>query len=143
MVVIRPDRALLRQLEALYCATDKVVAAFSCPASGDCCHLATTGREPMLFPLELALILGALEDQGRPLPPPRPDGACAFLDPSRRCSVYAVRPFGCRTFFCDRRTGPRRFPEARLFDLTRRLTRLSDQQKEGVNPQAISRLLQA
>ena len=28
--------------------------------------------------------------------------ACPLLDAAGRCAVYAARPLGCRTFFCDR-----------------------------------------
>src|SRR5690606_799164 len=31
---------------------------------------------------------------------------CALLSDQGRCLVYAARPFGCRTFFCDRAQGP-------------------------------------
>ena len=47
-----------------------------------------------------------LRRQGRRLPPPREtdDGRCPFLDERARCLVYAARPLGCRTFFCERAT---------------------------------------
>lgn len=82
-------------------------AAFSCPATAECCQLAVTKREPWLWPTEWSLIEEHLEAEGRALPPPRPDGACPFLDAAgKRCTVYEARPSGCRTFFCHRRTGP-------------------------------------
>lgn len=30
------------------------------------------------------------------------EDACVFLDGRGRCRVYAARPLGCRTFFCER-----------------------------------------
>jgi Fe-S-cluster containining protein len=45
------------------------------------------------------------------VPEVRADGGCPFLEPDgKRCSVYASRPFGCRTFFCHRMRGPAREP---------------------------------
>ncbi|MCA2977070.1 MAG: YkgJ family cysteine cluster protein [Myxococcaceae bacterium] len=85
--------------------------AFSCPGSAECCQLATTGRPPWLWPSEWALLLEGLARARRPLPPARADGGCPFLDAAgRRCTVYEDRPFGCRTFFCHRVTGPSKPP---------------------------------
>jgi hypothetical protein len=49
---------------------------------------------------------------------------CPFLDGDLRCTIYAARPLGCRTFYCHRASGP---PVARreLADLVRRLEDLS------------------
>ncbi len=41
------------------------------------------------------------------MPPARADGGCRFLDETGlRCTVYEARPFGCRTYFCERGRGP-------------------------------------
>ena len=51
----------------------------------------------------------------RAAPPRRPDPkrlpmvelrACPLLSEDGRCRVYASRPFGCRTFFCDDAEAP-------------------------------------
>ncbi|MBV9128127.1 MAG: YkgJ family cysteine cluster protein [Verrucomicrobia bacterium] len=43
-----------------------------------------------------------------------------MLDPAtRRCRIYAARPFGCRTHFCRAAGGPYR--RAEVLDLIRRL----------------------
>ena len=31
---------------------------------------------------------------------------CTLLSDEGKCLVYASRPFGCRTFFCERARGP-------------------------------------
>ena len=32
--------------------------------------------------------------------------ACPLLSADGRCRIYASRPFGCRTFFCDDAEAP-------------------------------------
>jgi Fe-S-cluster containining protein len=34
----------------------------------------------------------------------RDEGRCPLLGADGRCTIYASRPLGCRTFFCDRAT---------------------------------------
>ncbi|MBI5493657.1 MAG: YkgJ family cysteine cluster protein [Deltaproteobacteria bacterium] len=73
----------------------------SCARSGACCQFTVTGREPIVTHAELAAIRAELRRQGRNVPPPREDGACPLLTADgTRCSIYAARPMGCRTFFC-------------------------------------------
>ena len=43
-----------------------------------------------------------------------------------RCSIYADRPLGCRTFFCDRIRGPARQPVEAMDALQRRMLQLSE-----------------
>ena len=113
----------LRELRAIYRAADAAYAPHSCPASGECCQLAVTRRQPWLWPPEWRLLRAG----GRPLPPPREDGACPFLDAAgKRCTVYADRPFGCRTFFCGRRRGPASEPTEDVVELSLRLEHLSE-----------------
>ena len=117
----RPERrAVLNEVRAVYRKADAAWAPFSCPASGECCQLQRTGRQPWLYPGEWEVLTETLA--GRPLPPAREDGGCPFLDGSgARCSVYAGRPFGCRTFFCGRVRGPGREPAEVADALLRRL----------------------
>lgn len=107
-------RALQRQADALF-------ARWSCPASAECCQLRQTGRQPWLYAGEWRVLCAELARQGRALPPPRADGACPFLDGGGRCSVYAARPLGCRTWFCARAKGPTRAPVAQMDALLSRL----------------------
>lgn len=98
----------------------------ACPASGECCQLSVTRRQPYLWPSEWRLLMEHLKRARRPMPPPREDGACPFLDASgKRCSVYEARPFGCRTFFCGRITGPSKIPAEETNALLERLTALN------------------
>jgi len=110
----RPTRAqALRRLAALYRQADAAYARFSCPASAECCQLRQRGRQPWLWPVELAALENALKRQGRGAPGPRADGGCPLLDEGgRRCTVYEDRPFGCRTYFCGRASGGRHPLEA-------------------------------
>lgn len=118
----RGARAALQETRALYRRADEAYAPFGCPASGECCQLATTRRLPYLWLPEWLLILERLRAEGRALPPARDDGGCPFLDEAgRRCTVYPDRPFGCRTFFCQRATGPARQPAEEVIRLSRRL----------------------
>jgi uncharacterized protein len=131
-------RAALTELRAVYRRLDALYAPFHCPASGECCQLAKTGRPPWLWTAEWRLLEERLRAQGRPLPDPRADGGCPFLDESgRRCSVYEDRPSGCRTYFCGRRTGPQREPQEALIALSRRIERIAsrlDPERTGPVP---------
>ncbi|MFN7130508.1 MAG: YkgJ family cysteine cluster protein [Myxococcales bacterium] len=139
--VVRDRRALLA-LDAVYRKAGEALAGFGCPASSECCRLRDTGREPYLFPVELLRLRQALARQGRAVPPPRPDGACRLLTADgRRCTVYEDRPFGCRTYFCERVQGPGAFPEPALHRLTARLTQLSDERDPGAHPERLTALL--
>ncbi len=107
----------------MYRLADVAYRPYSCPGTAECCQLATTKRQPWLWPVEWELLLAA---KGGQVPPPRPDGGCPFLDADgKRCSVYASRPFGCRTFFCHRVSGPAREPIEAMAALSRRLARVA------------------
>jgi Fe-S-cluster containining protein len=111
---------LLAQLEALYQQVDAALQGWTCQASTLCCRFGITGREPYVTSIELALIERQLASRGGGLPTRRralplardtveqfgqrwrkEERTCPLLDSSGRCFVYACRPFGCRTFFCD------------------------------------------
>lgn len=127
----RETARVLAQASALY-------APFSCGATAECCQLAARQREPWLWPTEWQALLDRLEDDARALPAPREDGGCPFLDPDgKRCTVYADRPFGCRTFFCHRRRGPSREPAERVHALLDTLTAINIGLWSGAKPRAI------
>ena len=98
-------------LQILQAASD-VVAGYVCECSTECCRFGVTGREPWLTRAEFDVVATAVKAQGRRLPVPDDDdgadgeGRCVFLGPDDRCRVYAARPLGCRTFFCERTTHP-------------------------------------
>lgn len=135
-------RAALRETQAVLRLASQAYQAHSCPASGGCCQLAKTQRPPWVWPSEVALLRSALAEQGRPVPPPRQDGGCPLLDESgRRCSVYAARPFGCRTYFCERRQGPARQPTAATDALLKRLEWVNIALDEGARPRPLPEAL--
>jgi uncharacterized protein len=121
-------RAALQELRAIYRLADAAYRPYSCPSSAECCQLATTQREPWLWPVEWEALL---EAKGGQLPAARADGGCPFLEPEgKRCSVYASRPFGCRTFFCHRIRGPAREPIEAVALLSQRLERVAQRLDE-------------
>src|SRR3954469_13307508 len=106
--------ALLKEVAELYREGDLSNAGSSCPASTECCRFGITGREPYVTSIEIAAIQRAIARGGGPLSPKRRalpialgterERICPLLNASGRCSVYDSRPFGCRTFFCNRAT---------------------------------------
>ena len=117
----RAEEQALREVRVVYRQADAAYAPFSCSASGECCQLAVTQRQPWLWEPEWRLLA-----RHHPLPPPRADGGCPYLDAAgKRCTVYADRPFGCRTFFCSRIRGPSRQPADTVTALLLRLERVS------------------
>jgi Fe-S-cluster containining protein len=137
MMQVMAVRHDLEALAALYAEADRELKGWTCEVSTDCCHFGRTGREPQLWPNERAMIERALAERGGRLPaPPRglpivgqDEGRCPLLDARGRCSVYAARPFGCRTFFCDRASGPeRRPPRAPLAAIGRKLAELAERE---------------
>jgi len=116
----------LRLLFGVYRKADAAYAAHSCPGTAECCRLAMTQREPWLWEPEWWALEDALKKEGRALPLPRSDGACPFLDSAgARCTVYASRPLGCRTFFCEKRIGPAREPLEEMDALLRQVEELT------------------
>src|SRR5262245_41968952 len=129
----------LDALRAIYDDADRLLEGWSCAASADCCRFGETGREPYLWPNERALVSRALARRGAPRRPLRVIGDCPLLDREGRCSIYEARPFGCRTFFCARATGPaRRPPRAALAELGRRIAALAEAGAPGSRPRTLT-----
>ena len=146
-----PARPLLL---ALYAKADALFAPFSCDGSTECCRFGVTGREPYVTPIELAEIELALTRRGAPLPRQRAVSRrlpvvadarpCPLLDENGRCSVYAPRPLGCRTFFCDRIQGPGRVPRDEINYNARRVADLAARHEpRDPHSRPLSRALQA
>lgn len=99
----------LDELLGIYAEVDAMFASRSCDASTDCCRFGVTGREPYPTAVELAELERALRKRGgtpkRRLLPVAGERRCPLLSDEGKCVVYASRPFGCRTFFCERASG--------------------------------------
>lgn len=115
----------MRELEQVYRDVDTRLSNDTCPASTECCRFGITGREPYVTSIEVALVERAIARRGGPRAlgkAPTPLGTiepadrkdkrrlavvddeepCPLLDAKGRCSIYESRPFGCRTYFCER-----------------------------------------
>ena len=103
---------------------DRARDGWSCESSAECCQFAVTGREPYLTEAEWDLLAAEIARQGRRVPAMPESRDCPFLSKELRCTVYAARPLGCRTFYCHRASGPH-VPRRELADLARRLEVLS------------------
>jgi uncharacterized protein len=132
------------RLFALYAEADALLEGWRCTCSegwtahgpfARCCHFGDIGREPYPTAVELEEVLHAVQRaplalRGRRTTLPLLDrGGCPLLSREGRCSVYASRPFGCRTFFCDTAEAPfgarARLPRAELREIGRRIADLS------------------
>lgn len=117
---------MMADLRDVYARIDAMLAPFSCPGSSGCCRFAETGREPYLTRLEEeALRRAKAARPPKKLPLLGRAAMCAFLQDDGLCSVYASRPFGCRTFFCEKREGPREYPRREVNRLAQELLELS------------------
>jgi Fe-S-cluster containining protein len=129
------DAALLHELAALYREVDALYAGWSCPGTTECCRFGITGRQPYVTSIELAAIRRAIARRGAPLAPAKralpitrdeeEERICPMLDRSSRCSIYADRPLGCRTFFCERATRGEHGTRAELQEIVRKLQDLA------------------
>lgn len=108
------DDAALEELTALYREVDALYAGMSCDGTTECCRFGVTGRQPYVTAIELALLRRAIGARGGmpketkralPLAKGRDERICPMLGRDARCTVYAARPLGCRTFYCERAVG--------------------------------------
>jgi hypothetical protein len=149
-------------LLALYAEADALVAGWTCECSAEttsrepeahCCHFATTGREPYPTAVELEEIRHAMRAaavtarpaRALPLADQRP---CPLLSDTGRCRIYASRPLGCRTFFCDGAEAPygarARLPREALNAIGRRIADLSARfAPTDPHPRPLARTLRA
>ena len=148
------EDTLLERLRALYRDVDALYAGASCEASSECCRFGITGREPQVTSLEHALVKRALAARGgMPRPTRRAlplsgdaarERVCPLLDRGSRCTIYAARPLGCRTFYCERASLLHQPSRAELAAIVRRLQELAvAHERDGDRPRALTRLLDA
>jgi Fe-S-cluster containining protein len=98
---LRPD--VLEAVRSIYADVQQEVERRRpvCVISGRCCRFEEFGHRLFVTTAELALFVHEL----RRLPPARETSAwdrtgCPFQS-NKLCTVHAIRPFGCRMFFCD------------------------------------------
>lgn len=138
------EEEALRELERLYADVDALYAGTSCPSSTECCRFAITGREPYVTEVELALIRRAISqrsgkrDHAEPLSSSDPrlpvladERTCPLLARDGRCSIYAARPFGCRTFFCERAESLAPVRHADMLSRVRDLKAVAERHRPG------------
>lgn len=126
--VNQESSAGLEELRAIYTQVDALLADTTCDASTDCCRFGVTGREPYPTAVERAELTRAVRARGglpkRRSLPQAGERRCALLSDDGKCLVYASRPFGCRTFFCDRAIGDKP-PRQEIQALSRAVADLS------------------
>lgn len=94
-------------LEAIYLSTADAIEARgpACWASGRCCNFAATGHLLFVTGLETAYCLTRLPADQRLTRATLDDalarGGCPF-QVENLCGVHAIKPLGCRVYFCDR-----------------------------------------
>ena len=120
----------LTELRAIYTETDALLAGWTCETSTDCCRFGVTGREPYPTAIERTELERAVRARGglpkRRTLPQVDERRCTLLADDGKCLVYASRPFGCRTFFCERGSGPGKMPKQEIAQLSRAIVDLSE-----------------
>ena len=89
----------LSALERLYVEVQKQIDSRRpvCLVSGRCCQFEEYGHRLYVTTLELAAFTAGLSPETQQA---RNPGGCRF-QVDRLCRAHAIRPFGCRIFFCD------------------------------------------
>jgi uncharacterized protein len=135
----------------VYRDVDAQLSNDTCPASTECCRFGITGREPYVTSIEVALVERAVARRGgaralgrapAPLESPAPadrkdkrrlamvdEEPCPLLDVKGRCSVYDARPFGCRTYFCERATRSSGLGQRDINEFVRRIKDIAARHK--------------
>jgi len=125
----------LEKVRAIYAELAHRPVERQCIARTQCCQFRITGQTPELTKGEALLAAKAVRATGRKELPASIEGACPLLQPTTgRCLIYADRPFGCRTHFCEAAGGLIQRKE--IVDLIRRLEAV-DRQLGGDGPHQI------
>jgi uncharacterized protein len=134
--------ALVGELYEVYRNVDELFAGWSCPASTKCCRFGLTGVEPYVTSIEYLAIVRAIGQRGGPLQSKRKalpladkdtveERTCALLDRDGKCSIYAARPFGCRTYFCAEATPAVSVGHAELVAMVRQIQEIAARHTAG------------
>ena len=128
-------QSAISEIRAVYAELARRPLERNCQSLTECCRFQLTGRTPHLTKGEALVAAKGVRAAGRKELPASDDGACPLLKrETGRCLIYADRPFGCRTHFCDAAGGP--YPRKLVLDLIRRLE-VVDQQLGGGGPRKI------
>lgn len=101
------DPTVVSLLESIYADTAAEIAARSpaCWASGRCCNFDAAGHRLYVTGLEAAYALSRLASPAlltpEKLAAAQERGGCPFQT-GNLCGVHAIKPLGCRVYFCDR-----------------------------------------
>jgi len=114
------------ELESILQRLSGLFSSATCPRSTRCCRFKQTGRTPYLWPVEARRVLKGIGRRGGRLPREGAPGDCPLLLKDGGCSIYADRPFGCRTFFCDDATLPQGNRRQEVDSLSRELRGVSE-----------------
>ena len=101
--------AVATELERVYAMAAEQIARRgpACWASGRCCNFRETGHLLYVTGLEAAYCVRRLASAGRgrlssgAVEAARAAGGCPF-QVGNLCGVHAIKPLGCRVYFCDR-----------------------------------------
>ncbi|MFM8655086.1 MAG: YkgJ family cysteine cluster protein [Verrucomicrobiota bacterium] len=97
----------LAEVRSVYAELAQLPVQRNCLRRTECCRFQLTGKIPQLTRGEALLAAQRFRATGRKTLPQRPDGACPMLQADTgKCLIYAARPFGCRTHFCQMAGGP-------------------------------------
>jgi len=112
------------EIQAIYAEIERRPLPRDCQLRTGCCHFRQTGKTPLLTRGEALYLAVGVRASGRKTLKPHPDGACPLLGRDGKCTVYAHRPFGCRTHFCEAAGGM--YPRKHVADLIQRLEALDE-----------------
>ena len=128
-------QAALAEVRAVYAELAQRPVERNCVARTECCQFQLTGQTPYLTKGEALVAAKGFRATGRKELPEREDGACPLLKrETGKCMIYADRPLGCRTHFCEAAGGP--YSRKQVQDLIHRLEKV-DQLLGGEGPQKI------
>ena len=98
----RGSSALLSDVTDLYADLAQRIADRRprCDRSGACCRFEQYGHRLFVTTVELAAFAAGLSADAAAKLSDTPGDGCLYQQ-GGLCSVHAVRPFGCRMYFCD------------------------------------------
>jgi Fe-S-cluster containining protein len=124
------------EITAIYREVEARALPRQCVGRTTCCQFRLTGRTPMLTRGEALFAATGVRASGKKKLTPKEDGSCPLLGREGRCTIYAHRPFGCRTHFCEAAGGM--YQRKHVADLIQRLEAL-DERLHGDGPRPLER----